>query len=135
MKKNIFGCFVDFQKAFDSVPRNILFGKLLNNGINGKFYDVLTKLYEDDKSCIKIGNKITNTFTSTQGVKQGCTLSPILFNIFLSDLQNEVEDTECEPVEIDASSRLGCLIWADDLLLLSKSEKGLKGEVHSFSII
>ena len=40
-------------------------------------------------------------------------------------MQNEVEDTECEPVEIDASSRLGCLIWADDLLLLSKSEKGL----------
>ena len=37
--RNIFGCFVDFQKAFDSVPRHILFQKLLNHNINGKCYD------------------------------------------------------------------------------------------------
>ena len=73
----IFGCFVDFQKAFDSVPRHILFQKLLNLNINGKFYECLTKIYTNDLSCVKIGNTITKTFVANQDVKQGCILSPI----------------------------------------------------------
>ena len=108
LKRNIFGCFVDFQKAFDSVLRSILFSKLLSKGINWKFYDLLCKLYEGDKSCIKIGNSITKTFNSTREVKQGCILIPILFNIFLSDLQSGVEHAECEPIAIDTTSKLGC---------------------------
>ena len=117
---------MDFQKAFDSVPRYILFQKLLSRNINGKFYNCLVHLYTEDKSCVKIGNKITNYFVSNQGVKQGCILSPTLFNIFLSDLQHITEQTECDPVQITTNKKLGCLIWADDLLLLSKSEIGLK---------
>ena len=90
-KKNTFGCFVDFQKTFDSVPRNKLFQKLLDYNINGKFYDCLTNLYTGDKSCVKLGDRVTTTFELTHGVKQGCILSPILFNIFISDLQQELE--------------------------------------------
>ena len=122
----IFGCFVDFQKAFDSVPRNLIFQKLLNHNINGKFYDCLINMYTEDRACIKIGDFITPPFPTNQGVRQGCILSPTLFNIFLSDLQDITEREQCEPVEIQEGTSLGCLIWADDLLLLSKSEMGLK---------
>ena len=122
----IFGCFVDFQKAFDSVPRDILFQKLLNHNINGKFYDCLVNMYTKDIACIKIGDTITSYFLTNQGVKQGCILSPTLFNIFLSDLQDITEQAQCEPVQITGDIHSGCLIWADDLLLLSKSEAGLK---------
>ena len=122
----IFGCFVDFQKAFDSVPRYKLFKKLLNYNITGKFYDCLVNIYTNDTACIKIGNTITEAFVTNQGVKQGCILSPILFNIFLSDLQIITEQTKCEPVQIAENNLLGCILWADDLLLLSKSEIGLQ---------
>ena len=125
MKKNIFGCFVDFSKAFDTIPREKLFQKLLNNNINGKFYDCLVNLYTEDKSCIKIGDSITNKISSNQGVKQGCVLSPILFNIYLSDFQQVIEHQDCDPVNVNLDMTLGCLMWADDLLLLSKSELGL----------
>ena len=97
LKQNIFGCLVDFQKAFDSVPRNKLFQKLLDYNINGKFYDCLTNLYTGDKSCVKLGDRVTSTFELTHGVKQGCILSPILFNIFLSDLQQELEQKILSP--------------------------------------
>ena len=83
-------------------------------------------MYCDDKACVKINDSITSVFPTNQGVKQGCLLSPTLFNIFLADLQEVTEKTQCEPVQITRDTNLGCLIWADDLVLLSKSETGLK---------
>ena len=124
--KYIFGCFVDFKKAFDSIPRRILFQKLLNYGINGKFYDCLVNIYSNDIACIKVDNYLTPSFIANQGVKQGCILSPTLFNIFLADFQPLIETDACDPVQINVRTNLGCLIWADDILLLSKSKEGLQ---------
>ena len=67
----------------------------------------------------------------TQGVEQGCILSPILFNIFLADLQANIEIKENEPININQGETLGCLIWADDILLLSKSYTGLNNMLKS----
>ena len=58
----IFGCFVDFKKAFDSIPRYKLFQKLLHYNINGKFYDCLVNMYSNDISCVKIGDAISPAF-------------------------------------------------------------------------
>ena len=58
----LFSCFVDFSKAFDSVPRNKLFDKLRTVGIKGRFLEVLMSMYSNDKSAVKIENKITQTF-------------------------------------------------------------------------
>ena len=124
--KHIYGCFVDFKKAFDSIPRPKLFQKLLDHNINGKFYDCLVNFYTNDVSCVKIGDSITPSFITNQGVKQGCILSPILFNIFLSDIQSVFETDPCDPVQIKESLNIGCIIWADDILLLSRTEEGLR---------
>ena len=56
-KKKLFGCFVDFSKAFDSVPRDILLEKLSKHGVDGKFYDIIKTIYTKDisfKSCFNI---------------------------------------------------------------------------------
>ena len=132
-KKYIFGCFVDFHKAFDSIPRYNLFEKLLKHNISGKFYNCLVNLYTDDQVCIKLGNNITNTFPVNQGVKQGCILSPLLFNIFMSDLQESLEKENNKPIEIAPNESCSCLIWADDLLLLSQSENGLQNMLNTLN--
>ena len=123
--KKVHGCFVDFQRAFDSIPREVLFQKLYNYGIKGKFYQTLENMYSNDKGCIKIGGYITNLFEINLGVKQGCILSPILFNIFLADLTNTLDKESNTPVKISEEKQVSSLIWADDLLMLSETETGL----------
>ena len=108
-KTNIFGCFVDFSKYFDSIPRHTLFKELLDRNINGKFYNCLTSFYTGDQSSIKIGGRIMDFFTVNQGVKQGCILSPLLFNIFLYDLQQKLEVAENSPAKISPNERSSSL--------------------------
>ena len=123
--KPIYACFVDFKKAFDSVPRHKIFEKLLKHNITGKFYDCIKNMYSNDLTCVKVGDKITDSFQTNQGVRQGCILSPTLFNIFLADLPNKLqENSDVTPQPIEAED-VQNIIWADDLLLISKSEDGL----------
>ena len=123
--KYIYACFVDFKKAFDSIPRHTLFEKLLKFNINGKFFNSIKNMYSNDTIRVNIGNNLTKAFSINQGVKQGCILSPLLFNIFLSDLPESIGKGDCKPVYIDVSKPINSLIWADDLLILSESEHGL----------
>ena len=119
----LFSCFVDFSKAFGSVPRNKLFDKLRTVGIKGRFLEVLMSMYSNDKSAVKIENKITQTFLCHNGVKQGCMLSPTLFNIYLSDLPENIALT----TEVKLSERpTNCLLYADDLVIFARSAKGLQ---------
>ena len=124
--RKIFSCFVDFSKAFDTIPRDLLFEKLLKYGINGKFFNNIKTMYTNDNCCIKVGNKLTESFLANQGVKQGCILSPLLFNIFIADIVERFETENCRPIKIDESRNLSCLLWADDIILLSHSEEGLR---------
>ena len=129
--KFIHGCFVDFTRAFDSVPRPLLFEKLIKYNITGKFYENIKNLYTNDRSCVKIGDKLTDTFENTQGVKQGCILSPLLFNIFLADLPKIFKHNL---LKINDKDTLSCVIWADDLLILSDSQEGLNNMLGELRI-
>ena len=125
-KKRLYGCFVDFSKAFDSIPRKILFEKLLKYDISGKFYDCLVNIYSSDKACIKLDKNVSNSFGINQGVREGCILSPLLFNIFMADLPGNIEADINDPPFVNQNDPIGCLVWADDLLLLSETDKGLQ---------
>ena len=121
----IYSCFVDFKKAFDSIPRDILLKKLTNYGIKGKFFNILRNIYTSDKACIKLNNLRSESFDLNLGVRQGCILSPLLFNIFLCDLVKKIQSLGGK-INIGSNS-VNSLFWADDLVLLSENEEGLKG--------
>jgi hypothetical protein len=123
-KQNLYCCFVDFKSAFDTVWRDALIYKAINANIGGNFLKTLQNMYNEVFYCIKLENGMTPTFLSNVGVKQGCVLSPILFNLFLSDLPS-IFDHTCEPIQID-DLPLSCMMFADDLILLSKSSTGLQ---------
>ena len=98
--KWLYTCFVDFRAAFDSVSRKALLYKLIRLGIGGNFLSILKAMYSNVSYCIKLNGKVSTSFLSNSGVKQGCVLSPLLFNMFLSDLP-KIFDDSCAPVGVN----------------------------------
>ena len=128
--KRVYGCFVDFSKAFDTVPREILLEKLSKHGIDGSIFDIIQTIYLEDTVSIKIGNQHSSPFKTNKGVRQGCVLSPLLFNIFLADLQG-ILDNNGDNVKLSKTSTISCLLWADDILMLSESKAGLQAKLDA----
>ena len=122
---NVYSCFIDFKKAFDSIPRDKLFEKLIKIGIDGRFFNHLKILYENDICQVKTCDGLTDSFIANQGVKQGCILSPLLFNIFLADFPEYVSTPECHHMKV-LQEEMSCIMWADDIMLFSYSEEGLQ---------
>ena len=126
--KKMFACFVDLQKAYDTVPRIKLFHSLLKNySIGGKFLKILQETYKNNQVFVKLSDGLLKPFVTTIGVKQGCVFSPILFNIFVNKIF-EIFDKTCDPLTIN-NKDLNCLLWADDLLLVSSSAQGLQNSL------
>ena len=87
-KKTLYVCFVDFEKAFDTVSHNILWSKLLNYGIEGKFLDLIISMYSKVKSCVRSHNGLTDLFLYKRGLRERCLLSPSRFALFLNDFND-----------------------------------------------
>ena len=83
--KKLYCTFIDFSKAFDSVWRIGLWGKLIQNGINGKCFQVIYNMYQGIQSCVSAHNTLTDYFSCCVGVRQGENLSPLLFSLFVND--------------------------------------------------
>ncbi len=120
-------CFIDLQKAFDKLWRPGLFAKLCNIGLGGNLYHTIKSMYLDNISAVKLDqfNKRTDYFPSEAGVRQGDSLSPTLFNIFINDMLKIFEDPMCKPAHM-GELNIGCLAYADDLLICSESKEGLQ---------
>ena len=123
-RKPMFACFIDFRKAYDSVWREGLFLKLILNGCSRKFIRLMLNMYSSYNCSVKLEEGSTPFFKSQIGVKQGCNLSPTLFNLFINDLP-DIFNRSCTPVTLN-DTELSCLLYADDLVLLSESKAGLQ---------
>ena len=81
-------------------------------------------MYTDIKLAVKLSDGITPFFRSLVGVRQGCNLSPLLFNIFVNDILKQFDSDKCFPVNVQGKL-INCLMYADDLLILSENEQSL----------
>ena len=72
-------CFVDLEKAFDRVPRGVLWGVLRGYGVLGPLLQAVQSLYKRSESLIRIAGCKSDLFSVGVGLHQGCPLSPIMF--------------------------------------------------------
>ena len=80
-RKNIYFCFSDYAKAFDSVDQKKLWKILQEMGIPDHLTCLLRNLYAGQEATVKTGHGTTDLFQIGKGVCQGCILSPCLFNL------------------------------------------------------
>ena len=97
-QEKVYACFADFRKAFDSVWHHGLLYKLLQLNVEGNFYDLIKNLYYKSTGSVRIGDSQTQLFQYARGVRQGCILSPLLFNLYINDLPNSFENILSDPV-------------------------------------
>ncbi len=130
-KKPLYCCFVDFKKAFDTMPREVLWQVLAGLGVEGRFLQCLQAMYAKDTVRINHPSEsVTSSFKCQQGVKQGCPPSPLLFGLYLDALEGCLDGRECDaPTLVDVHVWL--LLFADDLVLTLESEVGLQQQLNT----
>ena len=114
--------------------RNGLWYKLWGMGVRGKMWRVIKKMYEGSKSMVFLDGEKSEGFNVEQGVAQGCSLSPILFSVFINDLLKEVEEAELG-IQLNSGNRVSGLLFADDFVGVSDSKENLQkliDVVHGF---
>lgn len=128
-KKDTFLCFVDFRKAFDTVWHSGLWKRLWDSGVRGKAWRIVRKLYSSIDAKVRLGDKTSRQVKMLQGVRQGCPLSPTLFNFFVDELSTQLHKAGygCEFNGLD----IGALLYADDVVLLADSAAKLQGLIDT----
>ena len=111
--------FVDFENAFDRVDRSAFWHKLLTQNISSKMVKMLEDIYADVKTCIKTPMGLTDYLYCLFGVRQGCIISPVMFTLFLNDLQEYVS-LDSHGIDIEAIT-LFVLLFADDLVIFAET--------------
>ena len=128
--KKLYVGFNDYEKAFDSVWQSEMIHKLQRYGIQGKFLNVIKSIYSSIRSCVKINqNALTELFSCNKGIRQGDGLSPILFSLFMNDLPQYFKESKSPGVML-GNRTINCLMYADDLLIISPSPEGLQQSLN-----
>ena len=123
---------MDFKKAYDTVWRNGLFFKMLKANISPGFVQLLRDMYSKLRSCVQIQGGISPYFDSLIGLKQGCNLSPILFNLFINSLIHHINSANPDSPMLD-NIQVSCLFYADDLVILSETKVGLQKSLDALN--
>ena len=125
-RKNIYFCFIDYAKAFDCVDHNKLWKILKEMGIPDHLTCLLRNLYAGQEATVRTGHGTTDWFQIGKGVRQGCLLSPCLFNFFAEYIMRNAGLEEAQAGIKIAGGNINNLRYADDTTLMAESEEELK---------
>ena len=106
----------------------------MESGVGGKTYNIIKSMYTNNKCVVKIGKKNTHFFPQGHEVRQGCSLSPTLFNIYINKLVRALEKSIAPGLTL-LESEVKCLLFADDLVLLSPTKEGLQQHLRFSALI
>ena len=124
-QKYIYFCFIDYAKAFDSEDHNKLWKILKEMGIPDHLTCLLRNLYAGQEATARTGHRTTDWFQIGKGVRQGCILSPCLFNLYAECIMRNARLDEAQAEIKIARRNINNLRYTGDNTLMAESE-GLK---------
>lgn len=115
-------CFLDYHKAFDCVNWRHLWNILAEMGTPGHLVILIKNLYESNSARIRLDNLYSTSFKVERGVRQGCILSPALFNIYGEYIMRKALEDWNGGIVI-AGKKISNLRYADDTTLVAANEE------------
>lgn len=125
----LYMCFIDFKKAFDSVQHEKLWWAMLDMGYPPHLVDLLAKLYNNQKASVRIAGVVSDWFRIRKGVRQGCIISPYLFNIVSETVMRKALENFHGGITV-GGRKISNLRYADDIVLLASSVDELQDLVN-----
>ena len=131
-QQNLYHVFIDFKKAFDRVWHTALWATMRKYNISANLVRTIEQLYDKATSAVQMNGSIGQWFRTTVGVRQGCLLSPTLFNIFLEWIMSDALEEHDGKVSIGGRN-ITNLRFADDIDALAEEEQELEALVESLN--
>ena len=125
-QKTIYFCFIDYAKAFDCVDHNQLWKILKEMGIPDHLTGLLRNLYAGQEAIVRTGHGTTDWFQIGKGVRQGCILSPCLFNLYVDYIMKNAGLEEAQGGIKIVGRNINNLRYADNTTLMKKEKKKVK---------
>ena len=123
-QKDVYICFIDYEKAFDRVNHEKLIEKLKLAGMDGKDVRIIARLYWEQAAVVRTDQGNSEGIEIRRGTRQGCVLSPYLFNLFTELIFRAIE-SEDEGVSV-GGRRISNLRYADDTAITAENENELQ---------
>ena len=127
----LYVCFIDFEKAFDSVDRDSIWNILRYYGVPGEMVKIIKQLYDGFSCQVIHDGRLSEEFQVTTGVRQGCLLSPLLFLVVLDWVTRTAYASSGKGIQWTLTSKLEDLDFADDLALLSHRLQDMQEKVEA----
>ena len=130
LKKPVYICFIDYEKAFDRVNHQKLIDCLTRTNMRDRDTTFIKNLYWTQKAYIKLENTVSNDIKIKRGVRQGCVLSPSLLNLSTEHIFPSLEDLEGVNI---GGMNVNNLRYADDTALLAETSEALQHLLDTLS--
>jgi len=124
-EKRVYAFFADLSTAFDNVDRDTLWMVLRGMNLEEGLIRKMEMMYENTEVMVKSEKECSESFMPRRGVKQGCVLSPILFNLYMAGMNEELRNRKIGGVEV-GNMRIWELAYADDIVLLTRNKVALE---------
>ena len=127
MQRDVFLCFIDYQKAFDTVRHEEMMRMLARLEVDGKDLRLIRNMYYQQKAAVRVGDELTETVDIKRGVRQGCVMSPDLFTLYGEIIMREIEELEGFSI---GGRNVNNIRYADDTVLVAESADKLQALVR-----
>ena len=127
--------FIDYEKAFDSLDRNVLWDLIANYRIPSKIISLVKNTYEGTNCRILHEGGLTESFSIKSGVRQGCLLSPFLFLLAVDWIMKEKTTGSRNGIQWTLVDQLEDLDFADDLALLAHTHTQMQAKTTELEAV